>query len=175
VTNHHRGTRADWAAYGAALLAAGYAGVSFYWAFGGTAGIGTLGGRLEELGRQGDPAALWLAGVAGVLKLLGVVVALALVRPWGRVVPRWLVSGAAWAGAVVLVAYGGLNVVVGGLVLGGVVNAPEAADRGALWWHVLVWDLWFLVWGVLLGIAAWRYGRVRAAGSPQGRGLRGGG
>jgi hypothetical protein len=159
VTNRRRGTDSNWAAYGAAVLAVVYAVVSFYWAAGGTAGIGTLGGRLEELGRQGDPGVRWLAGVAGVLKVLGAVVALALVRPWGRVVPRWLLSGAAWAGAVVLVGYGALNVVVGGLVLGGVVEAPGAADRGALWWHVLVWDLWFLVWGVLLGVAAWRFGR----------------
>jgi hypothetical protein len=26
-------------------------------------------------------------------------------------------------------------------------------------WHVLFWDLWFVVWGLLLGVAAWRYGR----------------
>lgn len=45
------------------------------------------------------------------------------------------------------------------LVLGGVVEGPGAGDRGALWWHVLVWDLWFLLWGVLLGMAAWRFGR----------------
>ena len=65
VTDRRRGTGRNWPAYGACLLAAAYAVVSFYWAFGGTAGIGTLGGRLEELGRQGDPAVLWLAGVAG--------------------------------------------------------------------------------------------------------------
>ena len=146
--DRRRGTDGNWAAYGACLLAAAYAVVSFYWAFGGTAGIGTLGGRLEELGRRGDPAVVWLAGVAGVLK---------------------------GAGAVVLVGYGALTGVVGGLGLGGGVAAPGAADRGALWWHVLVWDLWFLVWGVLLGMAAWRYGRVTAAGAPRGRGLRGGG
>ena len=80
---------ANWPAYAACVVAAVYAVVSFYWAFGGTAGIGTLGGRLEELGRIGD--------------------------------------------------------------------------RAALWWHVLVWDLWFLVWGVLLGVAAWRFGRLSAA------------
>jgi hypothetical protein len=175
VTDRRRGTGRNWPAYGACLLAAAYAVVSFYWAFGGTAGIGTLGGRLEELGRQGDPAVVWLAGIAGVLKVAGAVLALALVRPWGRVVPRWLLSGVAWVGAVVLVGYGALNVVVGGLVLGGAVAAPGAVDRGALWWHVLVWDLWFLVWGVLLGVAAWRYGRVTAAAAPRGRGLRGGG
>jgi hypothetical protein len=29
-------------------------------------------------------------------------------------------------------------------------------------WHVFVWDLWFLVWGVALGLATWRY-RVEAS------------
>jgi hypothetical protein len=140
-------------------VAAGYAVVSFYWAFGGTAGIGTLGGRLEELGRVGDPVVLWLAGIAGVVKVAGAVLALALVRPWGRVVPPRVLRVAAWGGAVVLVGYGGLYVVVGVLALGGVVEVAGAGDRAALWWHVLVWDLWFLVWGVLLGMAAWRFGR----------------
>jgi Protein of unknown function (DUF3995) len=176
VTNRRRRRAGgNWAAYGACGLAAAYAVVSFYWAFGGTAGIGTLGGRLEELARQGDPRVLWLAGVAGVLKLLGAVLALALVRPWGRVVPRWVLLGAAWAGAVVLVVYGGLYVVGGGLVLAGVVGAAGGADRRALWWHVLVWDPWFLVWGVLLGLAARRYGRVTAVDGSRGGGPRGGG
>ncbi|HET9290423.1 MAG TPA: DUF3995 domain-containing protein [Actinomycetes bacterium] len=145
------------------MVAAVYAVVSFYWAFGGTAGIGTLGGRLEELGRVGDPAVLWLAGVAGVLKAAGAVLALALVRPWGRVLPRRVLLVVAWAGAVVLLGYGGLYVVGGALALGGVVEVTGAGDRAALWWHVLVWDLWFLVWRVLLGVAAWRFGRLSAA------------
>jgi hypothetical protein len=62
---------------------------------------------------------------------------------------------AAWVGAVVLVLYGGVNVVAGALVLGGVVEVAGEVDRTALWWHVLVWDLWFVVWGVLLGMAVW--------------------
>jgi Protein of unknown function (DUF3995) len=154
---------ANWPAYAACGVAAVYAGVSFYWAFGGTAGIGTLGGRLEELGRSGDPMVLVLAGVAGVLKVAGAVLALALVRPWGRVVPRRVLLGAAWAGTVVLMGYGGLYVVGGALALAGVVEVAGGGDRAALWWHVLVWDLWFLVWGVLLGLAAWRFGRLSAA------------
>ncbi|HSK35802.1 MAG TPA: DUF3995 domain-containing protein [Actinomycetota bacterium] len=74
-----QGAERTWPAYAAAV----YALVSFYWAFGGTAGVGTLGGRLEEMARSGDPAVLWLAGVAGVLKLAGAVLALAPVRPGG--------------------------------------------------------------------------------------------
>ena len=154
---------ANWPAYAACVVAAVYAVVSFYWAFGGTSGIGTLGGRLEELGRNGEPAVLGGAGVAGVLKAAGAVLALALVRPWGRVLPRRVLLVVAWAGAVVLVGYGGLYVVGGALALGGVVEVAGAGDRAALWWHVLVWDLWFLVWGVLLGVAVWRFGRLSAA------------
>lgn len=147
------------AAYAACVVAALYALVSFYWALGGTAGIDTLGGSLEELARDGDPVVRWLAGAAGVLKVAGAGLALALVRPWGRVVPRRLLLVAAWAGCVVLVLYGGLYVVGGALVLAGAVEVSGPLDRTALWWHVLVWDLWFLVWGVLLGLAAWLYGR----------------
>ena len=147
------------AAYAACVVAALYAVVSFYWAFAGTAGLDTLGGSLERLARNGDPTVLWLAGVAGVLKVAGAALALALVRPWGRVVPRRLLLAAAWAGSVILVLYGGLYVVGGALVLAGVIDVSGTVDRTALWWHVLVWDLWFLVWGVLLGLAAWHYGR----------------
>ena len=88
-------------------------------------------------------------------KLAGAVLALALVRPWGRVVPRRVLVVAAWVGAVVLVLYGGVNVVAGALALAGVIDVAGGVDRTALWWHVLVWDLWFVVWGVLLGMAAW--------------------
>jgi hypothetical protein len=35
-------------------------------------------------------------------------------------------------------------------------------DRTALHWHVAVWDLWFLVWGILLAIATVCYRRQTA-------------
>ena len=82
-------------------------------------------------------------------------------------IPRWLLGGAAWAASTVLTAYGGLLVGVGALVLTGLVSPSGPVDRPALRWHVLLWDLWFLVWGLLLGVAAWHYGR--ASGS---RGVR---
>jgi hypothetical protein len=40
-----------------------------------------------------------------------------------------------------------------------ILPTPEPVDRTALWWHLLVWDAWFLVWGVLLGVAAWHFTR----------------
>jgi hypothetical protein len=74
--------------------------------------------------------------------------------------PRRLLLGTAWAASMVLTAYGGLLVAVGTLVLTGVLQPAGQVDRTALRWHVLVWDLWFLIWGLLLGVAAWHYGLV---------------
>ena len=81
-------------------------------------------------------------------KVAGGLLALALVRPWGRVIPRrWLLTGAA-AASVLLVGYGGLSVLLGALVLAGVIHPAGGVDRTALRWHVGVWDMWFLVWGI---------------------------
>lgn len=59
--------------------------------------------------------------------------------------------GLSWAGAGVLVLYGGANVFVGGLALTGVVEGPsDPGNRAALMGHVLLWDPLFLLWGTLL-------------------------
>ena len=37
---------------------------------------------------------------------------------------------------------------------------PEGpVDRRALTWHVLLWDLWLLVWGLALATTTWRSNR----------------
>jgi len=148
-----------WAAHAACVLAWLSAVPSVYWALGGTAGLNTVGGAIEELARTRDPAGIALGLGAGVLKVAGGLLALALVRPWGRVIPRRLLGGAAWTASVVLTCYGGLLVAVGAMVLTGLISPAGPVDRTALRWHVLLWDLWFLVWGLLLGVAAWQYGR----------------
>ena len=58
-----------------------------------------------------------------------------------------------------LVGYGGLNVVAGARVLSGVIHPGGSVDRTALRWRVGVWDLWFLVWGILLALATVSYWR----------------
>jgi hypothetical protein len=40
-------------------------------------------------------------------------------------------------------------------------------NRTALRWHAGVWDLWFLVWGILLALAAAGYRRRTAASAPR--------
>ena len=160
-----RPPRTAWAAYAACALALLSAIPSFYWAAGGTIGLDTVGGAIEELARARDPAGVALGISAGALKVAGAVLALALVRPWGRRVPRRLLAGVAGAASVVLTLYGGLLVAVGALVLAGVIRPAGPVDRAALRWHVLLWDPWFLVWGLLLGVATWHYaGRSRDRG-----------
>jgi uncharacterized membrane protein len=100
-----------------------------------------------------------VALAATAAKVAGGLVALALARPWGRAVPRrWLLAGAAAASAL-LVLYGAVNVAAGALVLSGVIHPAGGVDRTALRWHAGVWDLWFLVWGILLALATASYWR----------------
>jgi hypothetical protein len=157
------------AAYAAAVVAFGYALISLYWALGGHALVSTIGGYVAQFARRGGPLPLLVALAATLAKVAGAVLAVALVRPWGRAVPRrWLLASSAGV-SVLLVVYGGLNVLLGALVLSGAIHPAGSVDRTALRWHVTVWDMWFLVWGVLLAVATvgfWRRtrGRPRLSG-----------
>jgi hypothetical protein len=150
------------AAYAAAIVAFGYAAITLYWALGGHALSSTVGGDVSQFAERGGAAAVLVALADTVLKVAGGVMALALVLPWGRVIRRgWLLIASAGA-SVLLVAYGGLYVLVGALVLSGVIHPGGNVDRTALRWHVGVWDLWFLVWGILLALATVSYARRTA-------------
>jgi hypothetical protein len=155
------------AAYTAAIVAFAYALVSLYWAAGGRGLVGTVGGYVEQMARRGGAAVVLLAVVATAAKAVAGLIALALVRPWGRVLRRsWLLAVSA-AASVLLIVYDGLNVAAGALVLSGVVHPSGSVDRMALRWHVGVWDLWFFVWGILLAVATvsyWRRNTSRRAG-----------
>jgi hypothetical protein len=137
-----------------------FAAVSLYWAAGGTAGLDTLGGTIEERVRAGDPVIMRANWAAVVLKTLGGVLALALVQPWGRRLPRWMVLSAAWAGAAVLVLYGTLQTTAVALVALGVVEASDPIEPEALRWRLFLWEPWFLLWGLLLAAAAWHFTRA---------------
>jgi uncharacterized protein DUF3995 len=152
-------------AYAAAIVAFAYALMSLYWALGGHALVSTIGGYVEQFARRDGALPVLIALAATLAKVVGGLLALALVRPWGRMVPRsWLLSGSAGASAL-LVVYGGVNVLLGALVLSGVIHPSGSVDRTALRWHVGVWDLWFLAWGILLALATvgyWRRTATRA-------------
>jgi len=138
------------AGYAATILGLGYAALSLYWTLGGTALLGTVGGEVGDLARRGGAAAFTLGLGATLLKIAGCAVSYLLVRTRGR--SRWVLLPAA-LGGFVLIVYGGVLVAVGALVLTGAVEPDSAVDWTALRWHVVLWDLWFLVWGVALTTA----------------------
>ena len=154
-----RHTAGSVAAYAAAVVAFAYALVSLYWAVGGHRLVSTVGGYVAQFARQGGAVPVLLALAATAAKVVGGLLALALVRPWGREIPRRLLLAGATAVSVLLVGYGGLSVLLGALVLSGVIHPAGGVDRTALRWHVGVWDLWFLIWGILLALATVSYWR----------------
>jgi len=141
------------AAYAAFALALGYALVSLYWAAGGTRGLGTLGGSIERLARSEDARAATVISIVIVVKLAGAFLALALVQPWGQRLPRRLLLIAGGVGSAVLILYGGVEMLGEALVETGAVTPSGRVDWRALRWHLGVWDLWFLIWGVALAVA----------------------
>ncbi|MGH9129286.1 MAG: DUF3995 domain-containing protein [Acidimicrobiales bacterium] len=128
-----------------------YAGVSAYWAAGGTALLSTVGGAFERLGRSGGAAVTALAWLVLIVKLCAVALPLgALARPGHRALV--LLS---WLEGIILSGYGLVLTAVGLLVEGGVVEPSPGADVRALAWHAYLWDPWFLVWGILVLAALW--------------------
>ncbi len=132
----------------AALLAFASAAVTLYWTLGGAALLDTVGGPLEELARERSLAAHLLGSAVVLAKIAAGLLALALARR-----PHHLVVALGTVGGVGLALYGGVLVAVGGLVLLGAIDPSGPVDERALRWHVLVWDLWFLLWGIALALA----------------------
>lgn len=97
--------------------------------------------------------AVSLGGATVALKLAAGLLAVGLVRPWGRRLGRRLLLGANALASVLLLAWGVANVCAGALVLRGVIAPADGLNERALRWHVFVWDPWFVVWGTALALA----------------------
>lgn len=145
-------------AYVASALAIASAGFSVFWTFGGTLLLDTVGGSIEVLARSRSSSALALGAATSLAKLGAAVSAVALVRPWGRCVPERVLLGVNGLVSALLIGWGGANVLAGTLALTGMISPADGLDERALRWHVFVWDLWFLVWGVALAraLVGWR-------------------
>jgi hypothetical protein len=151
-----------WAGYVAFGWAVAYAlGVRLYQGLGGTVG---LAGTFE------DPEGMRRASLAaaGGILLVGVG-SLALVRPWGLRLPRWLViapalAGSAYAASHALTAYvtkplHALGVIE--LQVRGWATRDEAAQFA---WDLLLYEPWFLGLGLLVTLGALHHHR-RTGGS----------
>jgi len=133
--------------------------VSAYWALGGRVGIGTLAIAIQE--QVDDRAFIAVVWVTAALKVAAGLVALALVRPWGRRLPRRVLAVGVWGAAGVLLLYGGAGWVQAMLWEVGVHDVPATMGDRAAWWKLVFWDPFWLLGGVLF-LAAARRCRARA-------------
>jgi hypothetical protein len=133
---------AGYAAFGAALV---YVALKALWVAGFDVGVVEV------------PPAGWVAGNVGtgLFGVVGAVVALATVRPWGRRIPWWLLAVPMWVGAGLLAPF-----VV--LMPAAVVLAPPDSPDAQLepWVFVVVYGS-FIVLGVGLTVALPLYARAR--------------
>jgi hypothetical protein len=159
-----RADRAILGAYGAAVCAAAYGSMKLAQALGANAlaDKDPLPPELRERLLARDPlfvASHWvLAGAA----VVGVVVALAAVRPWGAAVPRRLLQAVAWVLAIFMIARAagalGSGFVGDGLLLAGVRPPPvehAALARDLARWDLLLWSPFFLLWGSCWTATGW--------------------
>ena len=138
-----------WVGYAAAVTAWAFAVVSLYWGSGGTLGLNTLGDDIEQRALARDPLLMGLNWAAVAVKLAAGGFAVMLARRWG-LQPGRLRRILGWSASLVLIVYGGLQTLVVLLVLLGVLDPDAPVDSTVLWWRLLVWEPWFLLWGVLL-------------------------
>ncbi|MBS4196029.1 DUF3995 domain-containing protein [Lederbergia citri] len=133
------------------------------------------GGIITTYGRAEDPEALYMASyIAGVVIMLCGFCLLGLVKPWGKIVPRWipLISGRnihplvllipTLSGTAFLLAHAISGMLTKSLFLAGVItiNFPGWAElnpHSLALWDLFFYEPWFLIMGLLAGLAAAHY------------------
>ena len=138
----------------AAVVGSVHAGFSFYWGLGGDWLVPTLGQRIVQA----------FAGLEWLLLPVGLTKLAAAWSPWLAARAGWparrLSRGVCWLAAGVLLVWGGLNTIVGNLVLAGAIVPEGGFDRTGMIGHAFLWDPLFAVWGLALAVAlARRRGR----------------
>ena len=86
-----------------------------------------------------------------VICLVAVCVALALVRPWGRRIPR---------GALGVLAWGGTGLLMWRAIASIVQLVYQVATGSFVARAMLVWEAWFYIGAILFGLSTWRFWTV---------------
>ena len=135
-----------WVAYAAALWSLIFATFHILWAFGWYVGLDPEQARIAFRRPLFFAYDVFVAAICA----LGVLVALALVQPWGRRVPRRLLRFCVWAGTGLLVLRAG----------GSVIQAAYLLSVGRLSFATIgVWEPWFYLGAILFSVSTWQYVR----------------
>ncbi len=160
IAGDKRSRSLAWAGYAAWAWAVAFAALSFYWAVGGRFGVETNAPAITKPVLAGDPGWIALLWLTGVLKLIAALLALALVRPWGRALPRWLLLAGGWGAFAIMAVYeGAASLLQHALMVAGAIATPAGLGETSARWHLALWDPWWLLGGLLFGLATWAYQR----------------
>lgn len=161
------GRRGSWSGYAAFAWTAVFIAFHVYWFAGGRIGFGDAPDPIP-----GPPSSVlgWAFNVV-VLAMFaaGLVVPLALVRPWGRRAPRWTLLALAWLGCAVLAARGAAGVAdslgrATGVLPRGLTGLSyeqtlgQAHPSAYTLWSGAAIDAYFLIGGFLFGLAGLLHG-----------------
>lgn len=145
-------------AWAAAVWAFIFAGITFYWAAGGTAGASTVGSEITSLASRNwafFSIVLWVDAISKVL--LGLL-ALAIVQSWGRIFPRRFLLVSSWVIGLLMALYGSVQLTVTGisalLMITGVISISPSVDWPGIEGHLAIWDPYWLLGGLLFLLAA---------------------
>lgn len=109
---------------------------------------------------------VWLIA-PGVLCTFGAAISLALIQPWGRFIPRWLLLLLAWLGGIIMLVHELYGGILQGLAVTGMISwqqehlligapatqAPLTVQQFLT--QNLIWGTWFLLGGLLFCALAW--------------------
>ena len=152
----------------AAALGFASAGISAYWALGGTALLDTVGGDIERWGRERGTAVVAALWTVVAIKVVVALAAPVLVGVVANRLPAWtrsvVLRALGWTTVMLLTAYGAVLTIAGVLIEAGAIDADATADDRALAWHTYLWDPWFALWGATFLVALWRTRRTELSG-----------
>src|SRR5690625_2170580 len=123
-----------------------FAGISFYWALGGQAGVRSLGGAIYEMSLYPSPSFVATVWLTGVMKLLGIVLFWMLFRNWKKpFITKILYYFMKMAG-VFLFLYGLLNFMTISLSAFNVLDFD--LDSYATFWRLVFWEPFWMIGGI---------------------------
>lgn len=146
-----RTTLPAWAAFAWCVI---FAAISVSWVLGGRTGLSTLAQAIQEQAVERDPGFVLMTWATVILKVLGGLLALATIQPWGRRIPHRLLLVLVAGAGVVLTLYGLAGFVEKALMLSGVVDIPDSMGEGPARWYLLLWEPWWILGGVLFLLTA---------------------
>jgi hypothetical protein len=127
-----------------------------YWALGGTIGLSLLKPSVLVL-----PQWEMINWVASVILTAAGLLGIALAYLKTRGILGWSLLGIAWAGCAIATSHGVFGIVYRMMQMAGAIELESGpfnrAEHAYVLWDLLLFEPWFVIEGLLLGILGWHY------------------